>query len=236
MNTVLFDLDGTLMDTPRVIVGSLRHVLGAASAEYVDADLARQVGRPLDAIMADLFPDASSSDIEDKKHEFREAFSVAIKTDTRDLVFTSIRDLLDDLGGEGMTTAVVTSKVTMSALELLNAGGIRSSFAAVVGHDQAVAGKPSPHPALLAASRLRSEPGQCIVVGDSPDDMRMGASAGMPAIGVTWGVGDRDALHSSGASGIADSVEELRESILAAANRIAVQHRASVSGEPAPYA
>lgn len=67
MTAVLFDLDGTLMDTPRVIIHSLRHVLGALGDPYADAQLSAQVGRPLDAIMADLFPQASGLEIAERK-------------------------------------------------------------------------------------------------------------------------------------------------------------------------
>lgn len=116
--------------------------------------------------------------------------------------------------------AIVTSKVTASALELLAAGRLRDFFAVVIGHDQAAVGKPAPDLALLAASRLGSEPSQCIVVGDSPDDMRMGAAGGMHTIGVTWGASDRNGLYSSGASSIAACPEQLHANIFALAREI----------------
>lgn len=236
MTAVLFDLDGTLMDTPRVIVRSLRHILGTESQSYDDTDLARHVGRPLDVIMADLFPEASAADVEEKKQEFREAFRSATVPDARELVFANVHGLLTQLENEGIATAIVTSKVTSSALELLEAGQIRSSFAAVIGHDQASSGKPAPDLALLAAARLRTEPGECLVVGDSPDDMRMGVAAGMFTIGVTWGVGDHDTLRTSGASTIATTGEELESSILATADQNTRRGDGTTSKEPMPYA
>lgn len=219
MTAVLFDLDGTLMDTPQVIVRSLRHILGEDSHIHDDTDLARHVGRPLDMIMTSLFPKAPAETIEEKKHDFRESFRAATVPDARGLVFANVRGLLAHLENKGIPAAIVTSKVTASALELLEAGHIRSTFDAVIGHDMALAGKPAPDLALLAATQLHAEPSECLVVGDSPDDMRMGVAARMHTIGVTWGVGDHATLQSSGASTIAHTVEDLQSSILAVAGR-----------------
>ena len=126
-------------------------------------------------------------------------------------MFPGIREILDLLKEQGHPLGVVTSKITSSAQELLEASDLADYFSVVVGHDMALKGKPAPDLALLAARELAVVPQDTVVVGDSSDDIRMAIAAGMRSIGAGWGIGTEVALLQAGASAIAPSVDSLRE-------------------------
>lgn len=198
MTAFLFDLDGTVMDTPSVIVGSLRSMLEGRDG-ISETLLRSQIGRPLDAIVETLLPDVDHEGAERARQRFRQHFAEATRHDAQRLVIAEVMEAVADVRANGSRTAIVTSKITASAEELLRAGGIRQSFDAVIGHDQASRGKPSPELALIAAAQLRELPEHCVVIGDSVDDMAMGADAGMTTVGVLWGVAARRDLEQAGA-------------------------------------
>lgn len=213
MRAILFDLDGTLMDTPRVIVRSLRHALGSSNQRFTEAQLRCQIGRPLDSIIAELLPEADVDERAAMKQSFRETFRAETTPVARSLVFTEVPEMLTKLRVRDIKTAVVTSKITSSAVELLEAGRISRNFDAIIGHDQAASGKPAPDLAQLAASKLDVLQSDCVVVGDSPDDIAMGRSARMETIGVTWGIANEASLRAAGATMITKTHRELSHAL-----------------------
>ncbi len=206
---VLLDLDGTLVDSPSVILAAFHDACAPHGAVPLPADARGLIGKPLDTILPRLLPRGDEAVWEEAKALFRESFARRSRAAASTLVFPGIRELLTDLAAEGLRIAVVTSKITRSAHELLESTGLDQHPDLVVGHDQSPRGKPAPDPALLAASSLGLAPEECVVVGDSPDDVAMAVSAGMAAIGVDWGVSDADTLFSAGADHVATTVNEL---------------------------
>lgn len=206
---VLLDLDGTLVDTPSAILAGFRAACSPHGAVPLPDDARSLIGRPLDDIFPVLLPGLGPAVWEEAKSVFRAAFAQHTLSVAESLVFPGVPALLEDLAAGGASLAVVTSKVTASARELLDASGLSPLVGLVVGHDQAERGKPAPDPALLAASLLGLRPDECVVVGDSTDDVAMAVAAGAPAIGVTWGVGGREALREAGAAAVADTVSDL---------------------------
>jgi phosphoglycolate phosphatase len=213
LSAVLFDLDGTLMDTPPVIVESLREMLEGRESERSDL-LRQQIGRPLDAIVSDLMPGATAEQAARAKTRFRDHFADATRDRAAELVIPQLPGTLRTLRRVGARIAIVTSKITASANELLAAAGIVDEFDAVIGTDLAPAGKPAPDLALLAARRLQQAPSDCIVVGDSLDDVLIGRRAGMVTVGVTWGVGNEADLRAAGASACLSRPDDLGSVLL----------------------
>lgn len=213
---VLFDLDGTLLDTPRGIVRVLRDVITESGRPLPPEEAIRAtVGRPLAAVFSTLLD--LPEDHADTAHavdRFRVVFREIVVPQAQELVFPGVPDLLKRLRDRGHPLAIVTSKIRASAEEILRPAGLRDDFDTVVCHGMADRGKPHPDLALLAAERLGAEPAACVVVGDAIDDMRMARSAGMAAVGVTYGVATRAQLADAGAHRITDSVDGL-EAILA---------------------
>jgi pyrophosphatase PpaX len=204
---VLFDLDGTVVDSGSIILASMRHatreVLGE---EFADEELMQAVGGPgLEAQMAVFGPDQVDELVRvyrthnEPLHEELEAC-------------VGMEDVLVRLHEEGRRLGVVTAK-RRSTVELAFARvPLRHLFETVVGGDETELHKPDPAPLLLAATRMKADPAGTAYVGDSPFDVRAAKAAGMHAVAVTWGrIHDRTILEREEPDVIVDSAEELLE-------------------------
>ena len=202
---VLFDLDGTVVDTGGIILASMRHatreVLGE---EFTDHDLMKAVGGPgLEAQMAAFAPDR----VDELVTVYR-AHNLPLHEEVEP--FDGIEDVLLRLHSEGVRLGVVTAK-WRSTVELAFARlRVADLFEAVVGGDETELHKPNPEPLLLAAHRLGVDTQDCAYVGDSPFDIRAAKAAHMYSVGVTWGgIHDRETLAAEAPSALVDTAEEL---------------------------
>jgi pyrophosphatase PpaX len=202
---VLFDLDGTVIDSGAIILASMRHaareVLGA---EPPDELLMAAVGGPgLEAQMHALAPDR----VEELVTVYR-AHNEPLHDELACCV--GIDDLLVRLMGEGRRLGLVTAKRRATVELAFNVLPLRELFETVVGGDETKTHKPDPEPLLLAAERLNVDPKTCAYVGDSPFDIRAAKAAEMYAIAVTWGgIHDRAKLEAEEPDAIVDSAEDL---------------------------
>jgi pyrophosphatase PpaX len=203
--TVLFDLDGTVVDSGGIILASMRHatreVLGR---DYSDAELMQAVGGPgLEAQMHALAPEQ----VEELVDVYR-AHNEPLHDELEACV--GMEDVLARLHGEGRRLGVVTAK-RRSTVELAFARvPLGHLFEAVVGGDETERHKPDPEPLLLGAERLGADPARTAYVGDSPFDIRAAKAAGMFAVAVTWGrIHDRAKLEAEEPDAIVDTAEEL---------------------------
>jgi pyrophosphatase PpaX len=207
---VLFDLDGTVVDSGAIILASMRHatreVLGR---DFDDAELMQAVGGPgLEAQFAVFAPDR----IDELVRVYR-AHNEPLHDDLE--ACAGMEDVLVRLHGEGRRLGVVTAK-RRSTVELAFASvPIAHLFETVVGGDETERHKPDPQPLLLGAERMGVPPGECAYVGDSPFDIRAARAAGMAAVAVTWGrMHDRERLEAEEPDAIADTAEELLACLL----------------------
>jgi pyrophosphatase PpaX len=179
---VLFDLDGTVVDTGAIILASMRHaaetVLGR---DYTDDQLLAAVGGPgLEAQMHALDP-ARVDELVRVYRAHNEPLHETIA------VCEGMDVVLDELRNRGHRLGVVTAK-RRATVELAFAQvPIEHLFETVVGGDETSEHKPSPAPLLLALDRLGSTPEHAAYVGDSPFDMQAAKAGGLYAIGVSWG-------------------------------------------------
>ncbi|MFF3850084.1 HAD family hydrolase [Streptomyces sp. NPDC002328] len=212
---VLFDLDGTLLDTPGAIAGVLHRVLEGTGRPDVPAERVRAtVGKPLTAVFAELTGlTEEHPEVTGAVARFRERFRAEVVPGAAGLVFPGVPELLRRLRDDGVRTAICTSKIRDSALELLRPAGLVEEFDAIVCHGMAPRGKPHPDLALLAARSVGVAPERCVVVGDAVDDMRMATAAGMDAIGVSYGVATAAQLTQAGAGLVADTVGALERAL-----------------------
>jgi pyrophosphatase PpaX len=204
---VLFDLDGTVVDSGSIILASMRHatreVLGQ---EFEDRELMQAVGGPgLEAQMAVFAPDQ----VDELVRVYR-AHNEPLHDELEACV--GMEDVLLRMREDGRRLGVVTAK-RRATVELAFARvPLGHLFETVVGGDETERHKPDPEPLLLAARRLRVSPLECAYVGDSPFDVRAARSAGMYAVAVTWGrIHDRSLLEREEPDAIVDSAEELLE-------------------------
>jgi pyrophosphatase PpaX len=202
---VLFDLDGTVIDSGAIILASMRHaakeVLGE---EPSDELLMAAVGGPgLEAQMHALAPDR----VEELVRVYR-AHNEPLHEEL--VCCPGIDDVLVRLKDEGRRLGIVTAKRRATVELAFNVLPLEHLFDTVVGGDETARHKPDPEPLLLAAERLDVDPRQCAYVGDSPFDIRAAKAAGMYAIAVTWGgIHDRAKLEAEEPDGIVDDAEEL---------------------------
>jgi len=204
---VLFDLDGTVVDSGAIILASMRHatreVLGR---EYADEELLAAVGGPgLEAQMAAFAPDR----IDELVRVYR-AHNEPLHDQLE--ACAGMADVLVLLKEEGRRLGVVTAK-RRSTVELAFAQvPLAHLFETVVGGDETDRHKPDPEPLLLAAKRMGADPATTAYVGDSPYDIRAARAARMHAIGVSWGrIHDRRVLEAEEPDAVVDSAEELLE-------------------------
>nr|MDT0659141.1 HAD family hydrolase [Micromonospora sp. DSM 115978] len=200
---ILFDVDGTLVDTPGGMTTVLRAVVAEHGRTSTDEKLRRTVGRPLAASFATLLGlPADHPEVERAANRARELFTETVIPSAASLVFPGVPELLATLRDRGHPLAVVTSKIRPSAIELLTATGLLDAFDMLSCQGMAERGKPHADLALLAANALGVPPARCVVVGDAVDDIRMANAAGMAPFGVTTGVASRVELLLAGARAV----------------------------------
>ena len=202
---VLFDLDGTVIDSGGIILASMRHatheVLGR---EYADEELMRAVGgRGLEAQMEAFDPER----VDELVTVYR-AHNEPLHEQL--LCCAGMEDALERLHAEGRRLAVVTAK-RRSTVELAFAHvPLGHLFEVIVGGDETERHKPDPEPLLLAAERLGASRDEAVYIGDSPFDVRAAKAAGMASVAVTWGrIHDRSLLENEHPDAIVDTAEEL---------------------------
>ena len=204
--TVLFDLDGTLVDSIELILASHRHatltVLGESPSDDV---LRRGIGTPLVAQMQTL-DDTRVDELVDAYRAFNRANHDALLRS-----YDGLLELCMRLHRDGVVLGVVTSK-SLPVVELAFA---QIDFAplldVVVTSDQTSLHKPHPEPIYEALRRLdRPSAGACYV-GDSPYDLQAGTAAGVSVVGVTWGAATEEELRAESPIAIARTPAELAE-------------------------
>jgi pyrophosphatase PpaX len=189
-SVVLFDLDGTVIDTNHLIVTTFQHVFREKLNLSVSAEeIYKYFGEPLPQTMARFAPDRAN-----ELTDFYRLFNLA----NHDLLlrqFQGMPETLSRLHSAGVKLGVVTSKRVAMARQGLRVSGLEHYFHAVVGMDETQRHKPDAEPALLALSRLGEQPGgHVLLVGDSKFDILCGRNAGIRTAAVGWTVQDRTEL------------------------------------------
>ena len=204
--TVLFDLDGTLIDSGAMILASFRHatttVLGR---ELPDDELLAGVGGSSLVEQMRLIDTQRADELVRAYREHNEPLHESLQACTGAL------DLLSGLRREGRKLGIVTAKRRATVELAFAVLPLRELFDVVVGAEDTVRHKPNPEPIHVALGRLGSSPSEAVYVGDSPFDMRAARAAGVRAVGVTWGgIHSAERLHAEKPDAVVGSVEELR--------------------------
>jgi pyrophosphatase PpaX len=180
---VLFDLDGTLIDSGPMIVASMRHATSSVLGRDIpDEVLSAAIGGPgLVAQMQALAPDR----VDDLVAAYRE-HNVPLHDELK--AFWEVVEVLPRLRAEGRRLGVVTAKRRETVqLAFDRLPELEENFAVVITSDDTERHKPDPAPILAAVDRLGVPPGDAAYVGDSPYDIRAAKAAGVFAIAVAWG-------------------------------------------------
>jgi pyrophosphatase PpaX len=193
---VLFDLDGTLVDSGAVILASFHHATETVLNRRVSDEqiLAQVGGTNLETQMALLDPDRVDELVEVyRAHNDPSYDSLAC--------FAGIVEVLGALKRDGRRLGVVTAKRRPTVERVFAGAGIGEYFDVVVGSDSTTRHKPDPEPILHALAELGAQAGEAAYVGDSPFDMAAARAAGVYGVAVAWGgihrVDDADVLVES---------------------------------------
>lgn len=197
---VLFDLDGTLIDSAPDLAGAandMRLARGLHAAPY--AQLRPVVGSGARGMLGAAFGiTPADADFEAMKTEFLALYEGRMTQLTR--VFDDVWPLLDALDAQGLRWGIVTNKAERFALPLASALALHPRAATVVAGDTTPHAKPHPAPLLEAARRIGCEPAHCLYVGDDLRDVQAGRAAGMATAAAAWGyLGEGEAIEHWGA-------------------------------------
>lgn len=193
---VVFDLDGTLVDSAPDIGHALNSALRESALPGFAAEQVRAwIGDGPDMLIARALAARERGDDAALRTALRTAFdrTTLAAPLAHGKVFDGIDTLLRQLR-PAWPLAVVTNKPTRLACAVLDAAGLLPHFAAVHGADLATQRKPAPALLLRAARELRLAPSQLLMVGDSAADMGAAAAAGVPAVWAGWGYGQWPSL------------------------------------------
>jgi pyrophosphatase PpaX len=204
---VLFDFDGTVVDSGPIILASMRHATETVlQRSYTEQELMASVGGPGLEAQMEVFGPGRVEELVRVYRAHNEPLHETLE------IFLGIEDLLTGLRDEGRTLGLVTAK-RRTTVELAFATlPIAHLFETVVAGDDTIKHKPSPEPLLLALERLGASAAEAAYVGDSPYDMQAARAAGLYAVGVTWGrIHAREVL--SDADVVVDTAQELHAAL-----------------------
>jgi phosphoglycolate phosphatase len=187
VDAVLFDLDGTLIDSAPDLGGAgndLRMRRGLAALPLADFRPMTSGGaRGMLSVALGLKPEDEG--FEAARVEFLQIYEARMTRDTH--VFPDVLPLLAALQARAMSWGIVTNKITRFTVPIVQALGLTERSAALVCGDTTPHAKPHPAPMFEAARQLGLPPARCAYVGDDLRDIQAGRAAGMPTVAVAWG-------------------------------------------------
>ncbi|MCM1108916.1 MAG: HAD family hydrolase [Clostridium sp.] len=208
IHNLIFDFDGTLMDTAPLILATMRETIGRMGFPVPDEAACRAtIGLRLEDIPARLLPGRPECGGR-YAALYRDVFS-RLRSEIRPVLFPRVTETLDRLQRKGFAMAVASSRGHESLDGLVADYGLEGFFCMVIGGDDVKEGKPSPEPVLRICDRMGWKPAETLVVGDADVDIRMGRAAGCTTCGVTYGNGTVEQLRAAGAHHLLSGIEEL---------------------------
>ena len=210
-DAVLFDLDGTLVDSAPDITTAIDATLVALGQAPTGEALVRLwVGNGATRLLERALRHAGIADnarLEAARDLFFEHYAAHLADRSR--LYDGVAPALEQLHASGLMLAVCTNKPARFVRPLLEGMRIDRYFSAVLGGDELAQRKPHPAPLLHLAGTLRVAPGRCLMVGDSRNDVEAARAAGMPVIAVSYGYNHGDDVRDCAPDAVVDSLLEL---------------------------
>lgn len=209
-NTIIFDLDGTLLNTLDDLCDSLNEILlqEGYMTRTLD-DVRRFIGNGVRRLVELSLPNECSDDeINRITSLFQQQYKNNMQNKTRP--YDGIMELLSDLKSNSYKSAIVSNKFD-TATKALSRKYFDGLIAVAIGETSQIRRKPAPDSVFEAVSQLDSDIAKTVLVGDSETDIETAKNAGIPCIGVSWGFRGRRHLEKCGADYIIDSPGELMD-------------------------
>lgn len=211
---VIFDCDGTLVDSAAMILGSMTAAFTEMDHAPPSGDAIRSIiGLSLDRAVRHLAPELESGEHDNLVAAYKTAFSQFRTNRTHEEpLYAGIAELIDAVEASGAQMAIATGKSMRGMRQLIETHGFAGRFVSV----QTADGNPSkPHPEMLykALADAGVQASSAIMVGDTTFDIEMARAAGVVPVGVAWGFHPTSALEAAGARSIAADADELRRAL-----------------------
>ncbi len=192
VDAVLFDLDGTLVDTTELIISSHEHTLAQhyrGPQRPTRREILRNLGRSLPATLREYAAADQAAHAGEAAEQMLQTYRDYQRANHDRMIrpFEGIRETLDELARRGYLLGVVTSKMEANARLALDMYDLGGNLPFGVFHDDTERHKPDPAPLLLAAQKYRLDVSRTAYIGDSIHDMAAGRAAGMRTVAALWG-------------------------------------------------
>ena len=209
IRNIIFDYDGTLVDTAPLIIATMQATIDLLQLPYKTVDECRAtIGIRLEDV-----PDALWTGNDDVKRDFAATYRRVFEELQRPLSvqsFPGVLSVLGELHDHGYKMAIASSRGRKSLEEYVEQFGMSDYFEMIVGGNDVEHGKPAPDPVLKILDKCRWLAAETLTVGDAPVDILMGRAAGTYTCAVTYGNGGREELAAANATYIIDSFEDLK--------------------------
>ncbi len=207
---VIFDCDGTLVDSQHNIISAMQKAFAAAGRALPTPDaIRRQVGLTLEVAIARMLPDATEADVADLAETYRATVrGLRAGEGLSEPLYDGIRDLVLALDHPEIFLGVATGKNLVGLEHTLALHGLRERFHTLQTADRALS---KPHPDMIhrAMAETACAAAETVMIGDTSFDMEMARAAGATAIGVSWGYHPPEELLASGAHAVLSHPAEL---------------------------
>lgn len=219
-NTIIFDLDGTLLNTLEDLAEAVNYALKKYGGPHRSIDEVRQfVGNGIRKLMIRAVPQGEENlRFEEMFTAFKEYYGA--HCNDRTCPYPGIKELLARLKEEGYRLAIVSNKADFAVKELQKIY-FAEEIEVAIGEKEGILRKPAPDTVNQALRELGSVRKEAVYVGDSDVDIKTAENAGMPCISVTWGFRDREFLKEHGAGIFADTADDLEKYLQEADEKMA---------------
>ncbi|GAB2544756.1 pyrophosphatase PpaX [Gracilibacillus alcaliphilus] len=204
LETLLFDLDGTLINTNELIIASFTHTLEQhGDRPYTREEIIQFIGPPLIESMEKINPD--------KKDVLMQTYREHNLANHKEYVeaYPTVLETMKRLKEAGCKLGVVTTKLHDTAQLGLEMTGLAPYFDVLIGLDDIEHAKPHPEPVLKAMDQLQANPMTTIMVGDNYHDIEAGHNAGVQTAGVGWAIKGKETLKQYDPDYILDEMYDL---------------------------
>ena len=212
IRAVLFDLDGTLIDSLEDLTDAVNHIRSTFCHPPLTSDIVRlKVGKGARNLVQQVLPGITEADLDRALALFLKFNKQHIADKSR--LYPGITQMLHNLAADDIQMAIVSNKNEDLSRLTLETFGIANLFQLICGGDTYPERKPSPLPLLQVSNQLGLAPKECLMIGDSCNDIQAGQRAGIVSIGCLWGYGS--AVELAGADDLVHTPQELLAAITA---------------------
>ncbi|WP_029604624.1 HAD hydrolase-like protein [Kozakia baliensis] len=217
---VLFDLDGTIIDSRQGIISTLHHVIQTLGHQPdPSVDLTWVVGPPLSELMAHVLAHYGEDRVERAVEIYRARYQVAGRFDTP--LFPGMAKLLRDLAASPVRLYTATSKPAFLARDILEMHGLENCFDRICGANDDDSGGEKPEMIARILAEYKASPERALMIGDRRFDINGAHANKLRTVGVLWGYGGEKELTEAGADVLVAEPQDLDETIRAQLHALA---------------